>query len=605
MDLYQQRKSVMRWIVICLGLILVSRLFYIQVVDAKYKQLANQNVLRRITIFPPRGLIYDRHGKLIIDNQPEYDLLVIPGQTKKIDTIALCNLLGIDLSFYKTAMNRARDYSRYKPSVFLHGISPAVFANFQENLYRFPGFFYQVRTVRTYPDSAAAHMLGYISEVNPDQIKSSGGYYNSGDYIGTTGLEQSYEKYLRGEKGVRFVLVYVNNQEKGSYDNGSTDTVAIPGHNLHLSLDIELQKLGELLMQNKIGSIVAIDPSTGEILCMVSKPGFNPQLLTGSTRSKQIAALNLDPRKPLFNRATMAPYPPGSTFKPLMALIGLNEGTLQVEGAYPCHGGYVMGPLHVGCHNHGQLGNIMQAISHSCNGYFCWAFRKTIDQKKYGGVRNGLQMWVDYLHAFGLGRKIGIDIPSEGSGIVPGPKYYGKVYGEHGWNSLTIVSDGIGQGELGVTPLQMANMMACFANRGFWYAPHFVHAIEGVDSAMKKYFVKNIVNVTKENFEIVIEGMADVVEEGTGTIAKIPGITICGKTGTAQNPHGKDHSLFAAFAPRDSAKIAIAVVVENGTWGATYGAPIASLMIEQYLTGKIAENRKALLEQMENAVVLP
>ncbi|MBK6485068.1 MAG: penicillin-binding protein 2 [Chitinophagales bacterium] len=599
-DLFQQRRYTLQYAMIVVVFIFIARLFYLQVINKDYKQLANANVLRQVTVFPARGLVFDRNGKLIIDNQKEYDLWVIPGQVKELDTLGFCDLLGITDTIFRETLRKASAYSRYKPSLFVKGISVEKFATVQEELYLFPGFYGQVRTVRAYPYHSAAHTLGYISEVTPKQIAQSNGYYKQGDYIGTGGIEQSYEKALRGVKGTRFVLVDVHNREQGSFNQGKFDTAAIPGKNMISSIDIELQQYGEQLMNGKVGSVVAIEPRTGEVLAMVSSPSYDPALLTGQERGKNFRKLLMDSLTPLFVRPIKAAYPPGSTYKPTLALIALEEGAIREFTTYPCPGAYYVGSLRVGCHHSGFVPGVSNAIQHSCNSYFCNYFRRVIDHDSTLTVAQGLDKWKAMLATFGIGVKTGIDLPNEGYGFVPGSAYYDKLYGKDRWNSVGVVSLGIGQGELGQTPLQMANVIAAIANRGYWYTPHLVKKVIDDDSTLQRFFVKNQVPVDQVYFDMVIKGMERVVESGTGTVAQIPGVSIAGKTGTAENPHGKDHSLFVCYAPVEDPKIAIAVIVENAGFGSTYGAPIASLMMELYLNDTISTSRKYLEERMFN-----
>jgi penicillin-binding protein 2 len=600
-DLYQQRRFTLQYAIIVIVSIYVARLFYIQVVDKDYKQLANANVLRQVTVFPARGLVYDRNGKLIIDNQKEYDLWVIPGQVKNLDTLGFCDLVGINDTTFRETLTKAYQYSRFKPSLFIKGISVEKYAAIQEELYLFPGFFGQVRTVRAYPYHSAAHLLGYISEVTPKQITNSIGYYKQGDYIGTGGIEQWYEPSLRGVKGTRFVLVDVHNREQGSFNEGKFDTAAIPGKSIISTIDIDLQHYGELLMQGKTGSIVAIEPRTGEVLCMVSSPTYDPSLLTGQNRGKNFRALLVDSLNPLFVRPLKAAYPPGSTYKPTLALVGLQEGSIHENSTYSCPGAYYSGNLRVKCDHSGFVNDLPYAIQHSCNSFFCSYFRKTIDLDSSRSVAEGLNGWKEMLATFRIGTKTGIDLPNEGYGFVPGSKYYDKIYGVKGWSSLTVVSLGIGQGEIGQTPLQMANVTTAIANRGYFYTPHAVRQVIGEDSSTAKFKVRNVIPISRYNFDIVVQGLKQVVEAGTAAASKIPGQTMAGKTGTAENPHGNDHSLFVAFAPVDNPKIAISVIVENAGWGASYGAPIASLMMEKFLNDTISAARKPVEARMIEA----
>lgn len=602
MDLLSSRRKVIAAVFIIICGIFVLRLFYLQVLNKSYKQLANNNVLRPVTLYPARGLVYDRKGRLILYNQAEYDLLVTPGQVKQMDTAALCNTLGVDINIFKSEFDRLYKYSRYKPSVIVPHIQPDLYARLQEDLFMYPGFFTQVHTVRTYPYPAAAHVLGYISEVTPQQIKKGEGYYQKGDYIGTSGLELYYEKQLRGTKGKQLMLVDVHNRLQGSFNNGEFDTLAIPGKNMYTTLDIELQQYGEKLMAGKIGSVVAIEPATGEILAMISSPSYDPRLLTGRDRGKNFKALMTDTLKPLFIRPLKAAYPPGSTYKPLIGLIALEEGVVGPNESYNCPGAYYVGSLRVGCHHSGYVPDIKDAVQHSCNSYFCMSFRRVVDNSRYHSAAKGLDVWKDFLNQMGLGIKLDTDLPGVGYGFVPGSAYYDKIYGKDSWNSVTVISLGIGQGEIGETPLQMANSLAVICNRGYYYTPHLVKRIEGDSTnTLNKFKQKHEVKISKNWFELIVQGMYDVVTGGTGRVAQIPGVTVGGKTGTAQNPHGKDHSLFVAFAPVDSPKIAIAVIVENAGFGATYGAPIASLMMEKYLNDTIAKSRLPLQQRMFDA----
>ena len=599
MDLLAGRKLVLQWVFAFVLFVFVVRLFYMQVWDASNSQKAKNISIRELTVYPSRGLIYDRNGKLILYNKAEYDIMVIPREVKAMDTMGFCNLTGIDLETFRSNLKLARKYSPVLASVFLKSFSPEQYAALQEEMYLFPGFYGQLRTVRGYNYEAAGHVLGYISEATPEQIKKDA-YYRNGDYTGIGGLEQQYEKFLRGKKGVRNVLVDNRGREIGQFEHGDYDSAAVAGQNIISTLDIDLQMYGEKLMQGKTGSVVAIEPSSGEILSMISSPAYNPNLLSGRDRGKNYKVLQDDPLKPLFFRPIKASYPPGSIYKPLLALIGLQEGMIDPDASYNCPGAYFVGKLRVGCHHKGFLNNMKEAIQHSCNAYFCNYFRKVIDNNKYKTVAQGLDSWKSYLSSFSIGVKTGVDLPHEGYGYIPDSKYYNKIY-KGSWNSVTVVSLGIGQGETGFTPLQMANEAAAICNRGWYYTPHLVRKIEGDTSELKKFQQKNIIPIEKKYFDLVVDGMRDVVEGGTGRIAQIPGQTVGGKTGTAQNPHGKDHSLFIAFAPIDNPKIAIAVIVENAGFGATYAAPIASLMMEKYLNDTIASSRLYLEESMFNA----
>lgn len=580
-------------------LIFLIRLFYVQVLNDEYTVSANNNVLRYMTDYPARGMIYDRRGKVLAYNQAVYDLMVIPKQVVNIDTTEFCRLLEITKESFTEKISKARKFSRVKASIFEKQISAETFATFQEKLYKFPGFYVQPRTLRKYPNNTAAHVLGYIGEVN-DALLARNPYYRQGDYIGISGIEQSYEKELRGQRGVRIVMVDVFNREKGSYKGGIYDTIAIAGQNLICTLDAELQAYGEQLLQNKIGSLVAIEPQTGEILAMISSPSYDPNLLVGRVRSKNYGTLLRDPLKPLFNRAMQAYYPPGSTFKLTNALAALEEGIINPQTIFP-HS-FVVGSKSVKCHPHPPIA-LEGAIQYSCNPYFCNTFRAFIDNRKYGSAEKGYQLWREYQMSFGIGKKIGVDMPHELKGLIPSVDYYNKIYGAGRWKASTIYSLGIGQGELGINPMQMANILCIIANKGYYYTPHVIKQIGGKPNTTRNLAERHATKISARNFDIIQDGMQRVVEAGTARIAKFDTITICGKTGTAQNPHGKDHSLFVAFAPRENPKIAIAVMVENSGYGATWAAPIASLLMEKYLRDSIS--RPDLEERMLKGYLLP
>lgn len=604
-DVYQNRRYVIRNVIVAVVILFALRLFQIQVLSKNYQQLARNNVLREVTVFPPRGLVYDRKGKRIVDNQNEYDLWVVPSQVAPFDTAAFCSLTGISETTLRSSLKKAASYSRYKPSLLVKGISVERYAAIQEELYLFPGFFGQVRTVRAYPYRAAAHLLGYIGEVSARQLEQGDGYYRMGDYIGISGIEQAYEAELRGRKGTRFVLVDVHNRDQGAFAEGSFDTVAIPGANLITTIDIDLQQYGELLLRNKVGSIVAIEPATGEVLALVSSPTYDPSLLTGMERSRNFQQLATDSLRPLFVRPLKAAYPPGSTFKPAMALAALQVGSINPQSSYACGGAYSVGSLSVACHHAGFVPDVPTAIQYSCNSYFCHIFRRTIDDRRFASTAAGLDEWKTLLNALGIGRPTGIDLPNEGYGFVPGSSYYDKIYGKKRWNSVTVVSLGIGQGELGMTPLQMANMMAAIANGGNWYTPHVVRRVEGHEATRDIRPLLHQTHMDTSHLRVIQQGLYYVVEAGTGRGVRIPGITLAGKTGTAENPHGRDHSLFVGFAPLEKPKIAIAVVVENAGWGASFAAPIASLMVEKYLNDTISSGRRYLEQRMLEANLLP
>ncbi len=585
------RRNVIVAILVAAFVIILVRLFILQVTDRSYKMSASNNVFRYITQYPARGLIFDRNGELLVSNKVAYDLMIIPRQVKAFDTTELCHILALPKESLIASIREAKSYSYFKPSILVRQMSLEAYGVLQEKLFKYPGFYVQPRTLRAYPKNIAAHLLGYVGEVNEKVIKRDA-YYQMGDYIGISGLESSYEEELRGRKGVSVFLVDVHNRIKGSYAEGKYDTAAVLGRNLTSTIDAQLQEYGEKLMANKYGSVVALDPATGEVLAMVSSPTYPPDLLVGRERSPNFRRLEADTLKPLFNRALMALYPPGSTFKIVNALIGLQEGVVRPETRYSCDGAYRVG-RGVGCHEHPSPLNLIGSVQASCNTYYCHVFRNIIDNKKYGSVENGFSAWKSHVESFGFGHRLNIDQPNELQGNVPTIGFYDRYFRKGGWSSLTIISLSIGQGELGTTPLQMANMVSVIANRGHYYTPHLVKAIDGLDGIEPRFNMKNQSTIDSVWFNYVVEGM-DMAVNGppgsgsTGRIAAIPGITVCGKTGTSQNPHGNDHSVFVAFAPKHDPKIAIAVYVENAGFGATWAAPIASLMIEKYLNGNIS-----------------
>jgi len=591
MNNLSNRKFIVGIIFLFVTLIYSLRLFYVQVINDEYKLNSANNVLREITQYPARGLIYDRNGELLVYNEAAYDLMVIPKLVTEMDTNSFCNLLEINKDDFIKKYNQAKNYSRYKPSVFIKEISSISYGSIQEQLFQYPGFFVQTRTLRKYPKNNAAHILGYIGEVNPSTIEKKP-YYRSGDYIGKSGLEYAYEEILRGSRGIKRVLVDVHNREKGSYKNGETDTIAITGKTIVTTLDIRLQGYGEKLMINKKGSIVAIDPNTGDILALVSAPSYNPNLLVGRAVKKNYPLLANDSLNPLFNRAIMASYPPGSIFKTVQALVALQDGVITENTGFPCLKSLV------GCHNHPAATSVSSSIKMSCNPYYYSVFRKIIQQKKHPSIFKdseiGLGQWSKQVKKFGFGQQLATDLPNIKSGFIPDVKFYNKWYGEGRWAFSTIYSLSIGQGEIGIVPLQMANLAAIIANRGYYYVPHLIKHIDDTKQIPKKFIVKNSVGVNKDYFTPIVDGMEKVVNEGGGTArrARIEGLVVCGKTGTAQNPHGEDHSIFIAFAPKDNPKIAIAVYVENAGFGGTWAAPIASLMIEHYLNDSIQDKEK-------------
>ncbi len=586
-DAFINRKFIIMAFVVIAALILLVRLFVIQVVKDTYRLSADNNVLRYVTQYPARGLIYDRNRELMVTNQAAYDLMVVPAQVADIDTAEFCNLLEISVSSFRDRMNAAINYSRRAPSVFLKQISAESYARFQEKLFSYPGFYVQPRTLRKYTKPIAGHILGYVSEVDESVVRKDP-YYKAGDYIGKLGIEEAYEKYLRGRRGVTIYLVDVYSRIKGSYADGRLDTVAVQGEDIISTVDMDLQEYGELLMKNKSGSIVALEPKTGEVLALVSSPNYDPGLLVGRIRSENYSRLSADTSLPLFNRAIQAKYPPGSTFKPINGLIGLQENVIEPSTLFGCNHGYMF----VGCHSHSSPLDLIHGISNSCNAYFCQVFRRIMENPEYPTVEAAYVKWKEYLDQFGFGQRLGIEFTNELTGLVPSPEYFDRYHGKNGWKALTIISMAIGQGEIETTPLQMANMTAAIANRGYYYTPHIVKSIGTNRNPDGKYITKHTISIDSSNFEFIVQGMEEAVNGGDGATARIAAlndIIVCGKTGTAQNPHGnrKDHSVFIAFAPKDDPKIAIAVYVENAGFGATYAAPVASLMMEKYLTGEV------------------
>jgi len=607
MNSFFERRYVIAGVFITLILILLARLFYIQIIDDRYLLYAQNNVLRKVYLNPARGPILDRHNKILVQNEAFYDITVTPNLVKPFDTASFCNLLGIDRTEFNKRFEKAVKYSPRLQSVFEKQLSAQAFAAIQERLSEFPGFDSSPRYLRTYPDSVAAQFLGYISEVTDKDIKKSAGYYHPGDFTGVTGVERSYEDVLRGRRGVQNQLVDSRSRFKGHYANGAYDTAQVAGQRLISSLDLRIQKLGEKLMMNKVGSIVAIEPSTGEILCYVSSPTYNPNLLVGHERGNNAAELYKDPYKPFFIRPIQAIYPPGSSFKPLSALIAMEEGIITPETIYNCPGYYWAGNHKVPCFHgeaHGAV-NLSRAVAESCNGYFSMVFEKLINYNGAKQTSSTFTDWRNNVGKFGLGTRLGLDMPGEGKGNLPTSNYYDKIYHPGHWRSSTVVSLAIGQGELSATPLQLANIECTIANHGFYYKPHLVKSIGEKEIIKPEYRVKNYVGIDSKYFEPVIDGMQAVVDNGTAVRSRIPGIEMCGKTGTAQ-VHGEDNSVFVAFAPRDNPQIAIAVIVENSGEGAKWAAPIASFIVEKYLKDSITVRSSGITpEEFINANRLP
>ena len=574
------------------AVLLLITLFGIQVINDSYKISAENNVIKAVTIYPERGYIYDREGVLLVTNQRAYDLMVTPRQIKELDTLVFCNIIKIDKEQFIKNINHAKRYSTRKASLFIKEISKQTAAELQERLYEFSGFYLQERTMREYPEKSAAHILGYVSQV-PDYILKKDNYYKRNDNYGISGVESSYEKDLRGVQGTQYLIRDVWNRPKGRFANGEYDSLAVNGKDIELSINIQLQKYAEQLMLNKKGSIVAIEPSTGEILSLVSSPYFDPNLLIGRSRSPNFNKMYKDEDKPLFDRSLLAEYPPGSTFKLVNALIGLQEDVIYNGTRFTCDEGWrFSAKLKIGCNVHSSPLNLTESIEQSCNAYYCNTFRRIIE--KYPTAAEGYNNWRNHVLSFGLGNFLNNDLYNGRPGRVPTVDFYNKQYGKRRWKAPTVISLAIGQDALVVSPIQMANMCVAIANKGFYYTPHIVRKVDGIPLNDSMYSVPKYTSIDEKHFSTIINGMERVYtgKHGTAKTARVKDIEICGKTGTAENPHGDDHSIFIAFAPKDNPKIALAVYVENGGWGSTWAAPIASLMIEKYLTGKISNAKQ-------------
>lgn len=608
----EKRKFVIGLAAVIIVFIYILRLFDLQIMTDDYKKNADSNAFLNKIQYPSRGAIYDRNGKLLVFNQPAYDITFVPREVTQLDTADFCRALNITREQFDKRMKDVKNrwmnpgYSKYTHQTFMTQLSSEECGVFQEKLFKFPGFYIQRRTIRQYTYNSAGHVLGDIGEVSKRDIEKDD-YYIRGDYIGKQGIERSYETYLRGEKGVEVLLRDAHGRIQGHYMDGQLDRPSIPGKNLTLGIDIDLQMLGERLLQHKIGAIVAIEPSTGEILCMVSSPSFDPHILIGRQRGKNHRLLQLDKRKPLLNRAIMGAYPPGSTFKTTQGLTFLQEGIIHEETTlYPCSHGFSYGSLHLGCHGHASPLSLVPAIATSCNSYFCWGLFRMIGDRKYGSPQKALTVWKDYMVSQGFGYKLGTDLPGEIRGFIPNASTYDKVY-RGSWNGLTIISIAIGQGEILATPLQIANLGATIANRGYFITPHVVKEIQDneLDSL---YRTRRYTSIDRKYYEDIVEGMRAAVTGSTGSATCrmvgtiLPGVEACGKTGTAQN-RGKDHSVFMGFAPMDNPKIAIAVYVENGGFGATFGVPIGAMMMDQYLHGKLSSENEKLAEDFSNRVI--
>ena len=616
MSVYNQnRGGIIQIIIGTIFFLIVAQLVSLQVVSNKYKLAADNNAIFRKIVYPDRGIIYDRKKRALLENTISYDLVVIPNEAKGVDTAALCAILQIDKAEYsKRIVEAIIKNTRVKAGVFEPFLTPELYAQLNENLYRFPGFSLSERSIRSYPYNTAAHVLGYVAEVDVNFLKkheSEG--YEMGDYAGMTGLEKNYETVLMGQRGVKRFLRDNKGKIQGPYEKGEFDTVAIAGKNLYTSVDVQVQQLAEKLLQNKIGSAVAINPKTGGVIAMASSPGYNPNLLTGSKRRKTIGRLLLDTARPIYNRAIKGQYPPGSTFKPLGALIALDEGLITPNFGYNCFGSYGAcgDPRKCEHHNAGHAANLQLALAYSCNSYFLQVFRMAIDNPKYASAKGGYVKWKEYMNAFGFGRKLGVDLPSENKANIPDTAQYNKDFGNpRYWNSCYMLTLGIGQDRMTATPLQLANSMAFIANDGYYYTPHFVDSIESEtqeEAAQLAPFRKKqkVTKIPKEYFDVIKEGMHDVTVYGTAAFIKVPGHEYCAKTGTAQNPHGKNHSLFVCFAPKDNPKIAVAVIVENAGYGSTWAGPIGGLLMEQYLNDTLTTESQLKADNLAQVDLMP
>jgi penicillin-binding protein 2 len=601
-----KRSYVIGGVAAMIVVIYILRLFQLQITSDDYKKSADSNAFLKKIEYPSRGGIYDRNGKLLVYNQPAYDIMVVMNEAKDhLDTVDFCNVMNISREEFDRRMATIKDrnknpgYSRFTQQVFMSQLSDKDFSVFQEKMFRFPGFYIQRRSIRQYEFPFAAHVLGDVAEVSPADIEEDE-YYQPGDYIGKLGVERSYEKQLRGEKGMQILLRDAHGRVQGRYMNGKFDKRPVAGKNLTLGLDADLQTLGERLMEGKIGSIVAIEPTTGEILCMVSSPSYDPRMMVGRQRSKNHHMLSQNVWKPLLNRSIMGQYPPGSTFKTTQGLTFMTEGILHpTHTAYPCGHGFNFKGLHVGCHGHASPLPLIPALSTSCNGYFCWGLYHMINThiSKYGSVQNAMNKWRDYMVSMGFGYRLGVDLPGEKRGLIPNAAFYDKAY-KGSWNGLTIISIAIGQGEVNATPLQIANLGATIANRGWFITPHVVKKVQG-ENLDTLYTKKRHTMASRESYDYVVQGMRASATGGTCHALAKYDFQACGKTGTAQN-RGHDHSVFMGFAPMDKPKIAVAVYVENGGWGATYGVPIGGLIMEQYLHGKLSEASKHQAAELQN-----
>lgn len=605
------RKFFLIGLVSIVVLIYIIQLFRLQILSDDYKQWADSNAFLKKTIHPSRGIMYDRKGRLLVYNQPAYDVMVVMRETEEFDTLAFCNAVNIELPYFRKRLadikNRSINpgYSSYTPQTFLEQIGTKEYGLLQETIYKFPGFYIQNRTVREYAYSNAAHALGYIAKADKKDLANDP-YYVQGDMIGKTGIEKSYETYLRGEKGFEILLRDAHGRTKGKYEDGIHDIEPVSGKDLTLSIDFDLQAYGEELMKNKLGTIIMIEPSTGEILCMVSSPTYDPSSLVGRQFGASFVDLTKDPYKPLINRAITGNYPPGSTFKPAQALTFLQEDIISPNTYYSCYGGFPLGGGRPGCHGHPSPIALSAAVGTSCNSYFCWGLKAMLENKKYGSIQNAMDKWRDYMVAQGFGYRLGVDLPGETRGMIPNSQYYDTWLkdknGKPWWRAMTVISIAIGQGEVALTPIQICNLAATIANRGYFYTPHAVKEI--TDTPLDTLYTKpRYTGINAKHYNPIVEGMRTAVTGGTCRGANIPDIVVCGKTGTAENI-GKDHSIFMGFAPMENPKVAVMVFVENGGFGAYYAVPMGRLMIQKYLKGEIPESDKWIETNMKNATIL-
>lgn len=610
-NLLANRKNIIAAAAVIMALIYLLQLFHLQLLSPEYREYADSNAFLRRTLYPARGAIYDRKGNLLVYNRPTYDVMMVVREMEQFDTLDFCRTLNIDIGRFRQLDADMRDrrrnpgYSSYTPQLFLSQLSVEEYGLLQEKLYKFPGIYIQSRTERQYNYSGMGLILGYVAEVDKNKIAADP-YYVRGDYVGKSGVELSHEEDLRGEKGVEVLLRDAHGRVQGRYEEGRNDKAPVSGKNLTLSIDMELQAYGELLMHNKVGSIVMIEPETGEILCMVSAPTYDPALLTGKSFSTNYRSLENNPYKPLINRAIAGTYPPGSTFKPTQGLIFLQEGIITPESRYACFGGYPPLGGRPACHGHASPLAIQYALSTSCNAFFCYGLNGMLgNRNKYPSTGAAFDIWRDHMVKMGFGYPLGVDLPSEKRGFIPNSKFYSNVFKTERWNAHNIISIAIGQGEILATPLQIANLSALIANRGHYYAPHVVKEITG-GVLDERYTRRHESGIDREYFDVTVAGMSDAVTMGTCRGINLqPFLEVCGKTGTAENPHGDDHSLFMGFAPKDDPQVAIAVVVENGRFGATNAVPIARLMMQHYFRGEIPESDRWLESSLINREILP